>query len=118
MQQEKTSGKGVGKIKQKLNDNELKLRIERIAAERELKEIRDHAQRERSAQLTKEIKEKSKELDNQLKERRQNMLKFVYEKRYEEMAKKVQLNKSKYERMKADKSQSLVSRKKQNKIRL
>ena len=57
-----------------------------------------------SAQLVKEIKEKSKELDNQLKERRQNMLKFVYEKRYEEMAKKIQQNKSKYDRIKADKT--------------
>ena len=72
--------------------------------DKERKEIQDYAQRERSAQLVREIKEKSKELDNQLKERRQNMLKFVYEKRYEEMAKKIQQNKSKYDRIKADKS--------------
>ena len=72
--------------------------------DKERKEIQDYAQRERSAQLVKEIKEKSKELDNQLKERRQNMLKFVYEKRYEEMAKKIQQNKSKYDRIKADKT--------------
>ena len=72
--------------------------------DKERKEIQDYAQRERSAQLVREIKEKSKELDNQLKERRQNMLKFVYEKRYEEMAKKIQQNKSKYDRIKADKT--------------
>ena len=46
------------------------------------------------------------------------MLKFVYEKRYEEMAKKVQQNKLKYERIKSDKTQSVVSRKESNKVRL
>ena len=61
-----------------------------------------------SAQLVKEIKEKSRELDNQLKERRQNMLKFVYEKRYEEMAKKIAQNKSKYDRIKAEKTMATV----------